>query len=152
VWDFNTGRVIHTLRGHSAAVCAVAISPDGRWAVSGSSDWTLKIWNLQAGCELRTLTGHSEEVKGVAVSMDGRWVVSASSDKTVKVWDLETGLSTATFTCDAAAECCGFVSTHEVIAGDDLGRVQFLSLQLEKLGSSSPFSFEITRAGQAAVP
>ena len=40
-------------------VNGVAVSPDGRRAVSASSDNTLKVWDLETGEELRTLAGHS---------------------------------------------------------------------------------------------
>jgi WD40 repeat protein len=35
------------LRGHESAVDAVAISPDSRWVVTGSSDNTARLWPLQ---------------------------------------------------------------------------------------------------------
>ena len=35
------------LRGHEDAVDAVAISPDNRWVVTGSSDKTARLWLLQ---------------------------------------------------------------------------------------------------------
>ena len=37
---------------------AVAMSGDGRLAVSASLDKTLKVWEVASGRELRTLTGH----------------------------------------------------------------------------------------------
>jgi WD40 repeat protein len=60
-----------------------------------------------------------------------RRAVSASEDKTLKVWDLETGAVVATFTCDAAARCCAFAGDRRIVAGDESGRVHFLSLQLK---------------------
>ena len=38
----------------------MAVTPDGRLAVSASGDQTLKVWDVESGRELRTLTGHSE--------------------------------------------------------------------------------------------
>ncbi|HEY5434885.1 MAG TPA: serine/threonine-protein kinase [Candidatus Limnocylindrales bacterium] len=81
----------HTLQGHTAPVDAVAVSPDGRWVVSGSRDHTLRIWDPASGTCLRTLEGHTGWVQAVAVSPDGRWVVSGSWDKTVRIWDPGSG-------------------------------------------------------------
>ena len=38
---------------------SVAVSADGRLALSGSADHTVKIWDLATGQELRTLAGHA---------------------------------------------------------------------------------------------
>ena len=83
--------LLRTLKGHSSSVSAVAVTPDGRRAVSASDDQTLKVWDLERGEEVRTLKGHSSSVRAVAVTPDGRRAVSASDDQTLKVWDLERG-------------------------------------------------------------
>jgi WD40 repeat protein len=83
--------LVRTLEGHTNAVFGVAITPDGRLAVSASHDHTLKVWDLATGQEVHTLQGHTDEVHGVAVTPDGRIVVSTSYDRTLKVWDLATG-------------------------------------------------------------
>ena len=80
-----------TMFGHSNNVDAVAVTPDGKLAVSASWDQTLKVWKLGSGREQRTLSGHSWVVSAVAVTPDGQQVVSASWDKTLKVWELDSG-------------------------------------------------------------
>jgi WD40 repeat protein len=132
VWDLESGHELRTLAGHSSLVIGVAVSVDGWRAVSASEDNTLKVWDLEKGRELRTLTGHSDGVNAVAVSADGLRAVSASRDRTLRVWNLETGALVATFTCDAVARCCAFVSARKIIAGDEAGRVHFLSLELKE--------------------
>ena len=52
--------LLRTLEGHSESVRGVAVTPDGRRAVSASEDQTLKVWDLESGRELRTLEGHSD--------------------------------------------------------------------------------------------
>jgi len=37
VWDANTGRALHTLRGHNAAVLSVAFNPDGTRLATASA-------------------------------------------------------------------------------------------------------------------
>ncbi len=83
--------LLRTLTGYSGDVNGVAVTPDGRCAVSASEDETLSVWGLETGDEVRTLAGHCDPVNGVAVTPDGRRVVSASDDYTLKVWDLEVG-------------------------------------------------------------
>lgn len=65
------GSLVRTLTGHLDWVKAVAITPDGKIAVSASEDKTLKVWDLSSGVELRTFTGHSSYVQGVAITSDG---------------------------------------------------------------------------------
>ena len=77
--------------GHSNIVKGVALSADGRLAISASGDKTLKVWDVSKGRELCTLKGHNDSVYGVALSADGMLAISASLDKTLKVWDVATG-------------------------------------------------------------
>ena len=76
----------------------MAVTPDGKQAVSASDDQTLKVWDLASGRELRTLAGHSSFVSAVTVAPDGKQAVSASWDNTLKVWDLASGRETRTLT------------------------------------------------------
>ena len=69
-------------------VNGVAVSADGRMAVSGGSDGTVRVWDLAGDAAPRVLTGHAGPVNAVAVSADGRTAVSGSADGTVRVWDL----------------------------------------------------------------
>jgi WD40 repeat protein/DNA-directed RNA polymerase subunit RPC12/RpoP len=79
------------LKGHAGIVQAVALSSDGRLAVSGSDDRTVRVWDLSTGVCVATLEGHTGWVRCVAVTSDGRLAVSGSDDRTVRVWDIQTG-------------------------------------------------------------
>jgi hypothetical protein len=48
--------LVRTLEGHSASVHGVAVTPDGKRAVSASGDKTLKVWDLETGEALATFT------------------------------------------------------------------------------------------------
>jgi len=69
-WDIHEGKRIASLKGHSgnSLVWSVAITPDGRFAVSGSQDKTVKVWDLEAGTCVGTLEGHQSSVHSVAIS------------------------------------------------------------------------------------
>ncbi|MCU0545945.1 MAG: hypothetical protein MUE44_27900, partial [Oscillatoriaceae cyanobacterium Prado104] len=82
--------ILRTLKGHSNWVNSVAVTADGKRAISGARDNTLKVWYLTTGKELFTLTGHTKSINSVAITADGKLAISASSDNTLKVWDLTT--------------------------------------------------------------
>ena len=121
--------LVRTLEGHSLGVSGVALTPNGKRAVSAAWDKTLKVWDLESGRALRTLEGHSGGIVGVAVTPEGTRAVSAAWDNTLKVWDLESGVALATFTCDAGVTCCAWVSGPRIVAGDAGGRVHLLELE-----------------------
>ena len=58
---------LRTLAGHSNIVTGVALTADGRRAVSASWDNTRKGWNLESGTEVRTRAGAGPGVRGGAV-------------------------------------------------------------------------------------
>jgi WD40 repeat protein len=97
VWDWTTGKLRQTLRGHRDVVFSVAFSADGRQLASASRDGTVMVWDWAGGQELATLRGHAGPVHAVAFSPNG-WLASASDDRTVKIWDPASGREVRTLT------------------------------------------------------
>jgi WD40 repeat protein len=85
------GPLLFTFTGHDGAVRALALSPDGRRAVSGSDDLTVRVWDLDRGTQVNCFRGHTDWIRAVAVSSDSRWAISAADDQSVRVWDLDSG-------------------------------------------------------------
>jgi WD40 repeat protein len=85
-----------TLDGHTDSVASVALTADGRLALSGGLDGTLRLWDLTTGRCLRTLT-HSALVMSVALTVDGRFALSVSDEQTPRLWELSTGRCLRTF-------------------------------------------------------
>ena len=77
-------------KGHTSSIYAIAISPDGKYIVSGSNK-TIKIWDFKTGECLNTLEGHTSSINSIAISPDGKYIVSGSIDTTIKIWDFKTG-------------------------------------------------------------
>ncbi|MFH7025042.1 MAG: NB-ARC domain-containing protein [Heteroscytonema crispum UTEX LB 1556] len=124
------GPLIRTLTGHSKSVYALALTLDGKYAISASDDTTVKVWNWQTGEVVRTLTGHSNSVNALALTLDGKYAISASDDTTVKVWNWQTGEIIASFTGDSGITCCAVAPDGvSIIAGEASGRVHFLRLE-----------------------
>jgi WD40 repeat protein len=78
------------LRGHSQVVNGLVFSRDGRWLVSTSDDYTLRLWDVERHTS-RVLTGHTDEAWRVVLGPDGRSVYSSGKDGTIRRWDLHTG-------------------------------------------------------------
>jgi WD40 repeat protein len=97
------GTLLRVLAGHTRAISALAVCPDGNRLISASHDTTLKLWELDTGEEIRTLVGHGGEVTTVAACPGGRRAVSGSTDKTIRVWDLDTGSAIQVLTGHEAA-------------------------------------------------
>lgn len=128
--------LIRTLSGHKDMVMGCAISPDGSWIVSASSDRTLRIWEAESGEERLTLRGHTSAVNGCAISSDGARIVSASADKTLKVWDGHTGRELQTlFGHTEAVYACAFSPDNSTVvsAGKDT------TLRIWDIASGEPY-------------
>ena len=98
IWDPHTGQTRHTLTGHTSAVPALAVAPDGTWLASAGDDDTVRIWDPHTGQTRHTLTGHTDAVQALAVAPDGSWLASAGDDGTVRIWDPHTGQTRHTLT------------------------------------------------------
>jgi WD40 repeat protein len=46
MWDLCSGRCVKTIEGHTKSISSVALSADGRWALSGSGTH-LRLWELE---------------------------------------------------------------------------------------------------------
>ncbi len=87
--DFKEAKV---LEGHPEEVDSVAISPDGKYALSGSNTPNVVYWNLKNRQRTKFLQGHTGGVSSVAISLDGKYALSGGSyDKILRYWYLETG-------------------------------------------------------------
>jgi WD40 repeat protein len=134
LWDLQSAKCLKVLKGHVDRVTSLALSADGRLAVSGSEDNTLRIWDLTSGKCLKVLEGHGARVTFIVLSADGRLAFSASGDNTLRVWDLHTGITIAVFSIRGIESFRIDWSRRRLAASFSDGRVEFYQIHNLTLG------------------
>ena len=91
----------HVLEGHSDWVNVVGITPDGRIAVSGSRDKTLRVWDLEAG-ECLAIYSRNDPISSVSLARNkGEVVIGTKSGQVIfariRNLTLETSVVTASY-------------------------------------------------------
>lgn len=89
--DLPGWRLRYSLPGHSRAVTAVRLSPNGLLLASASADGSAAIWRTDSGQLVHRLMGHSGGLSDVAWSRDGRLVATASDDGNLRLWEAASG-------------------------------------------------------------
>ncbi|XP_064077565.1 angio-associated migratory cell protein-like, partial [Macrobrachium nipponense] len=83
-----------------------AFLPDGKRAVSGYDDGSVRVFDLKSGelkCQFSGGLAHSGQVTSISVHKDNALVMSGSSDGTAKLFNTVSGKVVGTLNCDAAA-------------------------------------------------
>ncbi len=92
-WDVATGRELNPQRGHAASIGAVALSLDGRLAVTTDQRGDLILWDAFTGNALHRQEwewGDRRLFASLAFSSDGRQLLTSSTHPGVSVWDTAT--------------------------------------------------------------
>jgi WD40 repeat protein len=89
-WDPQTLKVTASMPCRGGFVNAGAVTRDGRFAVMGHPDKTVRIWDLGTGEELHALPGHEPGITRVGLSPDER-VITAAAGKTIFLWNFMNG-------------------------------------------------------------
>jgi WD40 repeat protein len=122
--------------GHTSYLHSLAFSPDGKRALSGSLDQTLRLWDVATGVRIRppgSEVGHEGRVLGMAAAADGRTVLSAGVDRSVRLVDAASGRELASFLFSQSMEGCAFCAGgRRAVAVDAAGGLHVLDLEARR--------------------
>jgi len=82
---------VRVFEGHEAAVWCVAMPTDGRFALTSSSDGTVRKWELGQDHANSQILCKAESFFGLAVSADGRYAAAGDESGTIHFLDLSSG-------------------------------------------------------------
>jgi WD40 repeat protein len=89
IWNYKNNKTREIIAEKD--VLALAVSPDGKYIVSGGQDKNITLWDSSKGSKVRTFIGHSNDIISVLFSPGGKQLFSADTDKKIIVWDSATG-------------------------------------------------------------
>ncbi len=102
VWRDDGKRLNLAWQAHTAAVQALAFSPDEQTLATGSWDGTIKLWDLENGA-LLWLGQHTGSIHRLVFSPDGRTLASGGDDAAIRLWDVSTGKHLQTLSVQSSA-------------------------------------------------
>jgi WD40 repeat protein len=91
LWNATDSTRIGTLAGHTAAIHALAFSPDGKLLASASDDHSAILWDVHERKLVRKLSAHKSEVQAVSFSADGKQLATAGRDSHAIIWNVADG-------------------------------------------------------------
>jgi WD40 repeat protein len=145
LFNAATGAHVHTFL-HEGVVGNVALSDDGRWALTGSDDATAVLWNTSSGDTVHRWQ-HDNPVRVVALSARGRYAFTASQGRRVTVWngasgdealrvaERNRGVTSAAFSADERHLLIGYVNRTVELWDVTTGR----RLERWKAGARNPW-------------
>ncbi|XP_058517601.1 bromodomain and WD repeat-containing protein 1 [Ochotona princeps] len=95
IWSTHNGRLLSTLRGHSAEISDMAVNYENTLIAAGSCDKIVRVWCLRTCAPVAVLQGHTGSITSLQFSPmakgSQRYMVSTGADGTVCFWqwDLE---------------------------------------------------------------
>lgn len=89
LWDLQSGQLLQIMTPPVQVNYQCALSPDGRWALSGGDDKVAHLWDVAGGQEIGQLTGHDDWVISLAFGPDGKTALTGAKDGSLLYWDLE---------------------------------------------------------------
>jgi WD40 repeat protein len=97
LWNYKDLESRGELIGHTDRVNRLKMTPDGRFVISGSNDFAVKIWGTTTKLCIADFDKHTSEVVCVDISPDCKTGVSGGYDNTLYVWDIPNKKCTHSF-------------------------------------------------------
>ncbi|XP_055492061.1 PH-interacting protein isoform X1 [Leucoraja erinacea] len=96
IWTTDDGRLLATLRGHSAEISDMAVNYENTMIAAGSCDKIIRVWCLRTCAPLAVLQGHTASITSLQFSPlctgSLRYLSSTGADGTICFWQWDAGM------------------------------------------------------------
>jgi RNA polymerase sigma factor (sigma-70 family) len=79
LFEIDSGKEVHTLRGHKGTVVDLTFSRDGKWLLSAGVDGTLRLWDTRIGEQVQLYKGHTGWALCGLFHPDGKRLISGGA-------------------------------------------------------------------------
>lgn len=69
IWATDDGRLLATLRGHSAEICDMAVNHENTLIASASCDKIIRVWCLRTCAPIIVLQAHAASITSIQVRL-----------------------------------------------------------------------------------
>ena len=91
IWDLADKKPPTVMDGHQDAVTKVAVTANGKMAVSVSCNYpnNVFIWDLEQQKKIVAFSGIKRQIRSLAIAGNGRYIFLAAHDPLIRIWDLK---------------------------------------------------------------
>ena len=141
IWDVPTGQVVRSVKRDKLFLQDVAITSDGKHALTAGWSKKLTFWNIETGETLWSKRRHTAEIEFVEVTADGHMAVTGSLDETLICWEVASGREIARLKGHEHPVVAGAASPdgRYAISGDTEANLMLWDLE----GRSHIYKFQI---------
>jgi WD40 repeat protein len=90
MFDLKNSRDVLMDEGHTGAIQALDVSPNGRTILTGSTDATFRLWDVKTGKGRVFCTGYANGASTACFSPTGRTLATSTTGKII-LWDVASG-------------------------------------------------------------
>jgi WD40 repeat protein len=130
--DAASGKDLCRFAEPKDAVCAIAVSPDGKWLAACATTKAAYVWDVEQKKLATTIQGHNDRVLDVGFSPNGKVLITVGEDNTGQLWNVGDWSPVARFTESYPVRCAAF-GADEVQVFMGVGNSEGSGLRIRKM-------------------
>ncbi|OQS02219.1 hypothetical protein THRCLA_05385, partial [Thraustotheca clavata] len=119
------------LQGHVGDITTIEFFPSSVVALTGSTDFRLRIWSMESFKCAAVLQRHTSAITGVGILGRGRNITSCAADGKVLLWNVGTSEQLSTWSLASSATCMAIWNNALPLIGNEVNTKHPLESETE---------------------